>query len=309
MTEGGPRFAASRLTENVVFNARIGSQGYEFRRRPADDSGQLKVSVLHCQCAGNHEDSKGAFGCGASWLIGATFDAGNPGRGARLSAVNAKDAAALWPVAGAYLSTVSSSLSTVKTSAGKWQTGLTSILGIVTVVSLIGGRTTLQAISTGWRAAIVALAGIAFAANAWGIYKSTLSSIGFPAISRVKDAIDLRNSDLWPLRQTIHAADNLRAAVGWSAVAFIAGIGAVGLVWLSPNTPAPSAKVDLTVLQPAPSLHPTATVTVTACGILPSPQPTGSPPSIAFVPSPSASPAPTVTYPMTSVVGIAPGNC
>jgi hypothetical protein len=309
MDETGPHISSSRLTDGAIRSLQLGPAKYT-ARKPARDSGKVNVSVLTCQCTNNHKNSKGAFGCGASWLIGATFKLDDKEiKKAKLSAVSAQNAAAIWPAAGAYATSMSSSLKTVQSSAKGWQTALTAILGLVTVVSLVGGRSTLQMLSGAMQAWIVIFAAVAVAANAWGIYKSTLASIGFPAIKRAKSAPELSDSDLWPLQQTIHAVNNLQAAVLSSALAFVAGVVAVGLVWLAPNAAAPTVTVDLLIRPPAPAPGATAAAPVAVCGALPTPQPTGSPASIAIVPSPSATPAPTVTYPMTSVAGIAPGSC
>ena len=308
MDETGPRIS-SRLTDGAIRSLQLGPAKYA-AKKSARDSGKVNVAVLTCQCTKNHKNSKGAFGCGASWLIGATFDVdARVIRKAEFSAVNAQDAAAIWPAAEAYATSVSSSLKAVQSSAKGWQTALTAILGLVTVVSLVGGRSTLQMLSGSAQAWIVIFAAVAVAANAWGIYKSTLATIGFPAITRAKSALDLGNSDLWPLQQTIHAVNDLQAAVLSSALAFAAGIVAVGFVWLAPNAAAPAVTVNLMIRPPAPSAGATAAVPVAVCGVLPTPQPTGSPASIAIVPSASATPAPTVTYPMTAVAGIAPGSC
>jgi hypothetical protein len=309
MDETGPHISSSRLTDGAIRSLQLGPGKYA-ARKPARDSGKVNVSVLTCQCTKNHKNSKGAFGCGASWLIGATFDLADKDiQKAEFSAVSAQDAAAIWPAAEAYATSMASSLKAVQSSAKGWQTALTAILGLVTVVSLVGGRSTLQMLSGAMQAWIVIFAVVAVAANAWGIYKSTLASIGFPAIKRAKSALELSNSDLWPLQQTIHAVNNLQAAVLSSALAFAAGVVAVGLVWLAPNAAAPTVTVDLMIRPPAPAPGASAAAPVAVCGVLPTPQPTGSPASIAIVPSSSATPAPTVTYPMTSVAGIAPGSC
>lgn len=309
MDETGPRVSSSQLAGGAFRSLQLGPSRYA-ARKPARDSGKVNVSVLTCQCTNNHKNSKGAFGCGASWLIGAKFDLdAKEIKKAKFSSVTAQDAAAIWPAAEAYATSVSSSLKAVQSSAKGWQTALTAILGLVTVVSLVGGRSTLQMLSGAMQAWIVVFAAVAVAANAWGIYKSTLASIGFPAIKRAKSALELSNSDLWPLQQTIHAVNNLQAAVLSSALAFAAGIIAVGFVWLAPNAAAPAVTVNLMIRPPAPSPGAAAVSPVAVCGVLPTAQPTGSPASIAIVPSSSATPAPTVTYPMTSVAGVAPGSC
>jgi hypothetical protein len=315
MDERGLQISSGPLTHSMIRSQPLRPLAYAVR---GQDPGlnKAKISVLTCQCTSNHKNSKGAFGCGASWLIGAEFNLADKKPEATLHVVTEDEedeedvtVTAVWPVAAAYATTASSSLKTVQASAKTWQAALTAILGLVAVVSLVGGRSTLQTLSGATQAWIVTLAAIAVVANAVGIYQSTLSSIGFPAIKKVAGAVELSNSDLWPLRQTIQAAGSLRAALGWSAVAFVFGAAAIGVVWLAPPAAAPAAKVDLTVLQPTPAADPTATVPVAVCGALASPQPTGSPASIAIVPSTTASPAPTVTYPMTSVAGIAPGTC
>jgi hypothetical protein len=309
LDETGPRVSSSQLAGGAFRSLQL-VPSRSRARKPARDSGKVNVSVLTCQCTNNHQNSKGAFGCGASWLIGATFDLdAKQIKKAEFSPVTAQQAAAVWPAAEAYATSVSGSLKAVQSSAKAWQAALTAILGLVTVVSLIGGRSTLQTLSGADQAWIVVFAAIAVAANAWGIYKSTVSSIGFPVIKPANGALELLNSDLWPLQQTIHAVTNLQKAVLSSAVAFVAGIIAVGFVWLAPTATAPAVPVTLTIRPPTPAPGATAAAPVTVCGVLATPQPTGSPASVAIVPSSTASPAPTVTYPMTSVAGVAPGGC
>ena len=46
--------------------------------------------------------------------------------------------------------------------------------------------------------------------------------------------------------------NNLQAAVLSSALAFVAGIVAIGFVWLAPNAAAPAVTVDLMIRPPAP---------------------------------------------------------
>src|ERR1700721_1030365 len=147
MDETGPHTSSSRLTDGAIPSLQLGPAKYT-ARKPARDSGKVNVSVLTCQCTNNHKNSKGAFGCGASWLIGATFKLGDTEiQKAKLSAVSAQNAAAIWPAAGAYATSMSSSLKAVQSSAKGWQTALTAILGLVTVLSLVGGRSTLQMLS------------------------------------------------------------------------------------------------------------------------------------------------------------------
>jgi hypothetical protein len=298
MEESGPRFAMTRIAANSVLNQRVGN--LEFGVRKYDDTGRPKVAMLRCECVSNHANSKGAFGCGATWLIAATFDPATPGTEAVLSPVEAADAAAVWPAAEAFSSNVSSSLDTVQASAGKWQTGLTAILALVAVTSLIGGRTALQGISTGRQILIVVLAGVAVLANAWAIYRSTLSTIGFPKIKRIKDTPDLRNSDLWPLRQAIHAADNLQAAVRWSAVSLIAAIVAIGFLWLSPQ--AQPSPVTLTFIKPVNSA-------ISICGSLESSTPSAAASSKATDQIILTRDGKTLTYPLDNIKEIDPGGC
>lgn len=317
MEETGPWLSPSVFYDRAVGQGRLSAWRYTYaypntntiRRRPIHDPEKVKVSALTCQCTKNHKNSKDAFGCGASWLIGATFDLGTKKiTKAELSAVDDLDAAKIWPAAEAYATTVTGSLKAVQSSAKGWQAALTAILGLVAVISLVGGRSTLQALSGATQTWIVVLAGIAIAANAWGIFMSTLATIGFPVIKRGKSALDLSNSDLWPLQQTIHAVSNLRTAMFSSGIAFLAAAGAIGLVWLAPNAAPAPVTVNL-MIRPTPSPGVSAAAPVAVCGVLPTAQPTGSPASIAIVPSSSATPAPTVTYPMTSVVDVAPGTC
>ena len=176
MDETGPHIS-SRLTDGAIRSLQLGPAKYA-ARKPASDSGKVNVAVQTCQCTKNHKNSKGAFGCGASWLMGATFDLdARVIRKAEFSAVNAQDAAAIWPAAEAYATSVSSSLKAVQSSAKGWQTALTAILGLVTVVSLVGGRSTLQMLSGAMQAWIVIFAAVAPGDGVGGrIIRSTVTA-------------------------------------------------------------------------------------------------------------------------------------
>ena len=269
-------------------------------RRPVGNVDKPKIAMLHCRCAVTHDNSSGKDGCGATWLVKACFDNRDPVRGADLEALTQAEEVAAWPVAEVMASSSATALTTVQAAAAKWQTALTSILALVTVVSLVGGRTALETIDHPYRWVIAGFAVVAVLANAWAVYRSTLSSIGFPRIRQAAGTPELIASDLWPLRQATDATEKLHAAVFWAACSFISAIIAVGFVWMSPDVQ-PSA-VTLTLTGNTQGV-------TSVCGSLQTSTPSTSKiPNVDQI-SLRLKDGTVMTYPLTSVKSISPGGC
>jgi len=269
-------------------------------RRHVGDADKPKVAMLHCRCDVTHDGSNGKDGCGATWLIKASFDNSNPKAGADLNCLTDDEAVAAWPSAEVAGASAAASLKTVQGAAAKWQTALTSILALVGVVSVVGGRAVLSTINRDWQWAIVGFAAVAVLANAVAIYRSTLSNIGFPRIRQAVETPELIDSDLWPLRQAVHATEKLHAAVFWAAVSFIAAIVAIGLVWMSPDEQPSAVTVNLVK----------ATNGVTSvCGSLQKSDPSNSKiPNVDQI-NLLLKNGTVMTLPLTNVNEIAPGGC
>jgi hypothetical protein len=269
-------------------------------RRHVGDANKPKIAMLHCRCAVTHDNSSGKDGCGATWLVKASFDTRNPAQPASLEALTQAEEVAAWPAAEVMASSSTAALTTVQAAAAKWQTALTSILALVTVVSLVGGRTALETINHPYRWVIAGFAVVAVLANAWAVYRSTLSSIGFPRIRRAVGTPELIDSDLWPLRQATDATEKLHAAVFWAALSFISAIIAIGFVWMSPDVQ-PSA-VTLTLTGNTQGV-------TSVCGSLQTSTPSTSKiPNVDQI-SLRLKDGTVMTYPLTSVKSISPGGC
>jgi hypothetical protein len=281
--------------------------------KPDDSPTQIeRIGSQHCQCTRNHANSDGKFGCGASWLVKATFDLKQQKKDSRdlkrqkkdsedseivsevrLAAVPEDQVARYWPSADAFASTVPNALSSVQASAGKWQSGLTAILGIVGAVALIGGRDTLQQLRPDSKMLLISLAAVALLANLAAISLATLANVGVPKMTKIKGPEDLMNADLRPLRQTRRAIDRLRWAIFSAVLAFLASIGAVGVLWLAPNK---------TVAPPLVALRLTvAGNSVRTCGTFGAGQINDG--YFTFMPSGSNS---TIIYRTSSVISISP---
>jgi hypothetical protein len=269
-------------------------------RRHVGDVEKPKVAMLRCRCDVSHTSSNGKDGCGATWLIKASFDNGNPAGGARLEGLTADEAVAAWPSAEAMASSAAASLKTVQGAAAKWQTALTSVLALIGVVSLVGGRSVLETISPDRQWVIVGLAAVAVLANAWAIYQSALSNIGFPRIRQAVETPELIDSDLWPLRQAAHSTAKLHAAVFWAAFSFLAAIIAIGFVWMSPDTQASAITLTL--------VNQDAGVT-SVCGSLQTSNPSDS--SIRSVDNISLLLKDGIvkSYPLSNIKEVKPGGC
>jgi hypothetical protein len=195
-----------------------------------------ETALQRCRCIENHIGANGKYGCGATWLIQATYDLKNTDRPVTFAAVPEDEAFKAWEGAESRATSAAAALATVRAAAAKWQTALTAILGLVAVVSVVGGRSTIQGIQTLYWYFIGPLAAFAIAANARAIYQANLAAVGFPKFDNIKDLPPLVDSDEGPIKQAGTAVDNLKNALRWATYSLIAAMLAVGLVWFSNGT-------------------------------------------------------------------------
>jgi hypothetical protein len=207
---------------------------------------QTDVALQRCRCVANHAGAKGNYGCGATWLIAASYDPSDRNQPVTFAAVPPGTAAEDWEGAAARAQSAADALTTVQAAAAKWQTALTALLGLVAVLTVIGGRSTLQGLATPYQALVGVFAAASIAANAWAIYQANLAAVGFPKLQGIKELPSLADSDEAPLEQARVAVDRLRAALHAATASLVAGMVAVAFVWYGQGTPSTSATLVLT---------------------------------------------------------------
>jgi hypothetical protein len=117
------------------------------------ESGHARPIVVTCQCAADHPGSKGAFGCGRSWMVIARFDPTGNDRSVVLSLPTAADLAQWQRVVDAEAASTDP-VKAVRETGDKWQKALAGLFGLVSITALIGGRDTLASLDDPWPAII-----------------------------------------------------------------------------------------------------------------------------------------------------------
>jgi hypothetical protein len=227
---------------------------------------------MECKCTHFHEPASGAptgtkplgaVGCGRTWMVHCRPSDAPAGLTVAAAPVEVDYRA--YAVAQTLELAVSGSLTTVQANAAKWQTALTSLLALLVVTSLVGGRTTLSQLS-GWSQALVAaVAIISLLANIWATYRMNLASTGKAVVASSGNLEQLEQADLEPLRQSRAALATFESALAWVAVAIVSALVAMALVWLLPNKSTTSAT---SVTQTIPKSHGIAASTHTYCGVV-----------------------------------------
>jgi hypothetical protein len=222
------------------------------RRNPKKAEEQKTIGVQHCRCVENHGVSPASsptsvvstsgFGCGASWLIGATFGLSQGHTEADLSKApsffvpDRLDEAEYWQNAEAIATDAANALSSVQGTAKGWQTALGLIIALVSLTGIIGGRTGLDEINSAARASTVWLVAFALAVDAVALYLSTLSSLGFPSLKRITKPTRVHNADLGPLQQAAQAALKLKASAILTGISFLAALTALLIFLIAPSS-------------------------------------------------------------------------
>lgn len=228
-------------------------------------------AVISCRCTHFHDSDPaatgstkpdGVLGCGSYWMVKATPDSAALG-GMSLTAVPTTADYRTVGAAKAAALAHGTSLTSVQAIAGKWQTALTAILGVLVVTSLVGGRTTLEELDPLSKAIVAALAVLSLTTNVWAIYRFTLAASGRSEIVSTGNPNQLQQADLEPLVEARRALSTFESAVRAAALAFVSALAAMLCVWLLPDAEPdkPATNVQVTVLDPRGKSH-------TVCGSL-----------------------------------------
>lgn len=224
-------------------------------------STRTTVCVLTCQCSETHPQAPPApaiatgdtaspalprYGCGSSWLVEAKYRIVGKSRTKVVEPVPATEQFKYWRAADANAAAAPASLTTVQSTASKWQTAITAVLGLVGVATLIGGRDTLQKLNPTAQHYVGGAALLAILSSAAASVFFTMASSGLPTLKPFNSPSDLFNADLLPLRQAWRSARNLRVAFALAMLSLGAAIVAVGFVlFASPAKPPADVKVTI----------------------------------------------------------------
>jgi hypothetical protein len=157
------------------------------------------------------------------------------------------DAYKYWASAETAAAAMPNALTAVQTMAGRWQTAITAILGILAVAALIGGREVLQQLPKWAQFWVGTLAALAVLTSASASFFFGHSSASIPKVQQEWSPDDLANADLTPLRQAQHAARYFLLALLCAFSSLVFTMVSVGFVWF-PSSAASSAKVEMQVM-------------------------------------------------------------
>ncbi len=219
--------------------------GVRFWRR---ENGHARPIVVTCHCATDHPGSKGAFGCGRSWMVIARFDPAGNDRSVALSLPTAADLAQWQRVVDAEAASTDP-VKTVRDAGDKWQKALAGLFGIVSVTAIVGGRDTLAKLAEPWPSIFATAVAAILSLTAWATYNAHRAAIGFPKYQSIADADSLAAYAGSPLAQARAAVGRIRDAVLLGFIAFGLTVATLFGLLMVPGKPSPAptqAHVTLT---------------------------------------------------------------
>jgi hypothetical protein len=203
--------------------------------------GVTQITLLRCACIADHPGAKDQLGCGSEWLLEVNYAKTLPRGTVGFNIVPADELAHFWSVANDRSTAISTLLSQAQGAATKWQTGLTAILGVLAIGTILTGRDTISTFSVGWKIAIAAALIVALLGNAFMLYFSNVASIG-PLLRRSSfNPEPLKDADLAPLKAASRSAAKLRNAFYATVASFLGALFAVGIYAYGPSVPASPA--------------------------------------------------------------------
>jgi hypothetical protein len=140
-----------------------------------------------------------------------------------------------------------SQLALVRATAEKWRNGLAALLALITAVSVVKGRGTVEDLSQSAKIAVGVLMLLALVAAAAGTLLAMRAAFGLPARRALTGEAD--ELDVLRDRQALDAAHGLRLAIALTLLSLALLAGAVGVDFYGP--PADKAKQNLRVTTPS----------------------------------------------------------
>jgi len=210
---------------------------------------RYQVTALKCACVEDHTSEEQpaplTFGCGAEWLLKVSWSHDNADVTVKKESVLDDEAWKAWAAADANGAAIPSTLTTYQGVAGKWQAALTAIVALVSVGTLLTGRSAFQSLATGWQVGLIAALAVAVLGNAAVLWKSDLASFGFPTLKyAVQSVKNLPNADLAPLTLAKKAEDQMWSSFGFAIPTILASMAAIAiLLFVGPAPPTASYKV------------------------------------------------------------------
>ena len=185
------------------------------------------------------------YGCGSSWLVEVKYR-----RLKReivsIEPVASNEAFKYWQAANGIAAAAPDSLTKIQAIAGKWQTALTAMLGLLSVTALIGGRDTLEKLDSTVQTSVGRFALVSVIASVVAIMAFAYANAGAPQVKPLNGPDDLVNADLRPLREAWWSTVSFYSAFAAAAVSLIAVCFAVHGVWFGKAAKSPE-EVELVV--------------------------------------------------------------
>jgi hypothetical protein len=165
-----------------------------------------------------------------------------PAKPARPRPVSAADRAA-------FDALVTDSVSSVRSMASAWRTGLTALITLVTTGIIITGRTATTALTVPWRIAVTAAIGGGLALALVGLWLALAAEVGARIRVQTLDGIRERYASVqaYLVGQAAGAGQRLQTAKTMVAIALALLVTGVLLTWWAPAAPtSPPAYLQVT---------------------------------------------------------------
>ena len=214
-----------------------------------DDAGSVRrrqdarrnVVVFRCACNHTHNPppSDERFGCGSEWLLKIDYLPDDTEAPVIVETVADAEAARYWEASEDITASVADSASTAQTMSKTWTTVLASLVGLLTLAGIIGGRDTIQSLPD-WAQALLGLfAFIALILQGATLYWGNVASIGFPQLRNSLKPHQLRDADIQPLIDADAIVTRLHRALLAAGLSVVAAGAAFAIFLFVPATHAP----------------------------------------------------------------------
>ncbi|MEU4522972.1 hypothetical protein AB0F52_30220 [Amycolatopsis sp. NPDC024027] len=207
--------------------------------------------AMKCNCSEPHSGHPPSerTGCGAWWVVRAQS---TNGQTFSLRQVTDPD---LRRAARVVSSKLEESRSGITVAAEKWVPGVSALLGLFGLTTIIVARDAVTALPWWLRLVTFVLVCAALACAATATILIYRAAYGWPRKVNLTTNDDVLALAAETSNHAEHAGKKLRTSVALAAISAGTLLGSLGILWLQPTTPTPMAWLEYTTLQTGPAVQ------------------------------------------------------
>lgn len=197
--------------------------------------------LCECNCNEVHAGRPDTIttGCGASWVIAVTKQAGETYK------VAPGDLRYL-PALRTFNEAVEDELKNIRTSAGSWVQGVAALLGLFSLAGLVFAKDAIADLASGYQEAFAGLAAFALAAAAAGTFLAYRAAYGWPHRYKVDNVSKLQDFLNNYQERASRSSLALKSGVACTFAAVAGLLAALIVLWFGPSATPPEPLVKVT---------------------------------------------------------------